>query len=90
MNVRLNSITTSRRWFTPRQRIETMPMLGREADSRSSRISLSAQRVSPSKTGWGSVMSVQARFAAACSLVSGTVRPVTSASVNAELTSGRP
>ena len=35
-------------------------------------------------------MSVQARFAAAFSLVSGTVMPVTSASVNALLTSGLP
>ena len=35
-------------------------------------------------------MSVQARFAAAFSLVSGTVRPVISASVKALFTSGRP
>src|SRR3954462_14241750 len=35
-------------------------------------------------------MSVQARLAVAFSLVSGTVRPVTRASVNALLTSGRP
>ena len=90
MNVRLNSITTSRRWFTPRQRIETMPTLGFDLDSRVSRISLSAQSVSPTKTGFGSLMSVQARFAAAFSLVSGTVSPVTSASVKALLTSGRP
>ena len=33
-------------------------------------------------------MSVQARFAAAFSLVSGTVMPVTRASVKAEFTSG--
>ena len=58
MNVRLNSITTSRRWLMPRQRIETMPTLGFDFDSRSSRISLSAQSVSPSKTGFGSLMSV--------------------------------
>src|SRR5262249_61618118 len=90
MNVRLNSITTSRRWLTPRQRIETMPMFGRDPDSRSSRISLSAQSVSPSNTGCGRVMSVQARFAAAFSLVAGTGMPVTGDSVNAELTSGRP
>ncbi len=89
MNVRLNSITTSARWLMPRQRIETMPTLGFEADSRSSRISLSAWSVSPSNTGFGSLMSVQARFAAAFSLVSGTVSPVISASVNALFTSGR-
>ena len=90
MNVRLNSITTSRRWLTPRQRIVTMPTLGFDLDSRSARISLSAQIVSPAKTGFGSLMSVYSRFAAAFSLVSGTVRPVTSASVNALFTSGLP
>jgi hypothetical protein len=58
MNVRLNSITTSRRWLIPRQRIVTMPTLGFDCDSRSSRISLSAQSVSPAKTGFGSLMSV--------------------------------
>ena len=42
MNVRLNSITTSLRWLIPRQRIETIPTLGFDADSRTSRISLSA------------------------------------------------
>ena len=36
------------------------------------------------------MMSVQERFAVAFSLVSGTVMPVTSASVNVLLTSGRP
>ncbi len=90
MKVRLNSITTSRRWLMPRQRIETMPTLGFDFDSRRSRISLSAHSVSPSKTGFGSLMSVQARLAAAFSLVSGTVMPVTSASVNALFTSGWP
>ena len=53
-------------------------------------ISLSAQSVSPTKTGFGSLMSVHARFAAAFSDVSGTVRPVTSATVKALFTSGRP
>ena len=86
MNVRRYSITTSRRWLMPRQRIETMPTLGFDFDSRMSRISLSAQSVSPTKTGFGSLMSVQARFAAAFSLVSGTVMPVISASVKVLLT----
>ena len=83
MNVRLNSITTSRRWLIPRQRIETIPTFGFDFDSRFSRISLSAQSVSPTKTGFGSAMSVHARLAVAFSLVSGTVMPVTSASVKA-------
>src|SRR5918996_2330821 len=90
MNVRLNSITTSRRWLSPRHRMVTMPTLGFEADSRSSVISLSAQSVSPAKTGFGSLMSVHERFAAAFSLVSGTVMPVTTASVKVEFTRGRP
>ena len=90
MNVRLNSITTSRRWLIPRQRIETIPTVGVERDSRVSTISLSAHSVSPTKTGFGIEMSVHARFAVAFSLVSGTVMPVTSASVNALLTSGFP
>ena len=74
----------------PRQRIETMPMFGRDADSRVSRISLSAHSVSPSNTGLGSMMSVHARLAAAFSLVSGTDMPVINASVKVELTSVRP
>src|SRR6185436_14305578 len=74
----------------PRQRIETMPTDGFERDSRFSRISLSAQIVSPANTGRGSSMSVQDRLAAAFSLVSGTVRPTTSASVKALFTSGFP
>src|SRR3972149_3086880 len=90
MNVRLNSITTSRRWLMPRQRMETMPTLGFDFDSRLSVISLSAQSVSPTKTGFGSLMSVQARFAAAFSLVSGTVMPVTSAGVEGGVTRGVP
>src|SRR5262249_23248202 len=68
----------------------TIPTFGFDPDSRSSRISLSAQSVSPAKTGFGSEMSVHARLAAAFSLVSGTVMPVTSASVNVLFTSGRP
>src|SRR5439155_404789 len=90
MNVRLNSITTSRRWLMPRQRMVTMPTLEFDFDSRSSRISLSAHSVSPAKTGFGSLMSVHCRLAAAFSLVSGTVMPVISASVNVLFTSGWP
>ena len=86
MNVRRYSITTSRRWLMPRQRMVTMPTSGFDFDSRFSRISLSAQSVSPTKTGLGSLMSVHCRFAAAFSLVSGTVRPTISASVKVLLT----
>ena len=68
--------------------METIPTLGFDDDSRTSRISLSAWSVSPSNTGLGSLMSVHSRFAAAFSLVSGTVSPVTTASVNALFTSG--
>jgi hypothetical protein len=42
--------------------------------------------VSPTNTVFGSEIADQARFAAAFSLVSGTVRQVISASVNVELT----
>ena len=52
-----------------------MPTFGFDFDSRMSRISLSAHSVSPTKTGFGSLMSVHARLAAAFSLVSGTVMP---------------
>src|SRR5919106_240872 len=90
MNTRLNSITTSRRWLIPRQRSVTMPTVGLERDSRVSVTSLSAQSVSPTKTGLGSSISVHERLAAAFSLVSGTVIPVTSASVSALFTRGRP
>jgi hypothetical protein len=54
------------------------------------RISLSAQRVSPTNTGAGSLISPQPRLATAFSLVSGTLSPVTSASVRVLFTSGRP
>src|SRR5439155_1492754 len=63
---------------------------GFERDSRSSRISLSAQSVSPSNTGAGSRTSSQPRFATAFSLVSATDRPVISASVKVESTSRCP
>ena len=46
--------------------------------------------MSPANTGFGSLMSVHCRFAAAFSLVSGTVMPVIRASVNVLLTSGLP
>ena len=81
MNVRLYSITTSRRWLIPRVRIATMPTLGFDCDSRLSSTSLSAQSVSPTKTGLGSLTSVQPRFAAAFSLVSATLRPPISPTV---------
>ncbi len=67
-----------------------MPAYGREADSRSSSTSDSHHSVSPAKTGFGSLMSSQARFAIAFSETSVTERPVTSESVNALLTSGLP
>ena len=73
-----------------RQRIETMPTLGLEQDSRLAVISLSDQSVSPTNTGFGSVISPQPRLAAAFSLVSGTVIPRTNASVKALFTSGCP
>ena len=82
MNVLRYSMTTFPSWLMPRQRIVTMPTSWFDCDSRFSRISLSAQSVSPTKTGFGSLMSVHWRFAAAFSLVSGTVMPVISASVN--------
>jgi hypothetical protein len=90
MNVRWNSITTSRRWLIPRQRTPTIPTSGLDLDSRVETISVSVHSVSPTKTGLGSLMSVQARLAVAFSLVSGTLMPVTRASVNALLTSGLP
>jgi hypothetical protein len=65
-------MTVSRRWLIPRVRSETIPTLGFERDSRVSRISDSAQRVSPTNTGRGSLMLVHDRLAVAFSLVSGT------------------
>ena len=53
----------------PRQRMVTMPTCGFERDARVSRISLSAHRVSPTNTGFGSLTSVHPRLAAAFSLV---------------------
>ena len=90
MNERVNSITTSRRWLMPRVRISTIPQEGRLFDSRAASTSLSAHSVSPAKTGFGSLMSLQPRLAAAFSDVSLTARPRTSASVNVETTSGCP
>src|SRR5579884_1120184 len=90
MKVRRNSITTSARWFTPRVLIDTIPTDGFDDDGRKSRISLSAQSVSPTNTGADSLMSAQARFAVAFSLVSGTLKPVTRATVKQLFTSGAP
>jgi hypothetical protein len=47
MKLRVNSITVSRRWLTPRVRIQTIPQEGRLPDSRLRSTSLSAQSVSP-------------------------------------------
>ena len=67
-----------------------MPASGREADSRSSSTSDSHHSVSPVKTGLGSLMSSQARFAIAFSEMSVTESPATSESVSALFTSGLP
>ncbi len=67
-----------------------MPTPGRDRDSRISRTSLSAYSVSPTKTGAGRRTLSQPRLANAFSLMSTTDIPVTSASVKALLTSGRP
>jgi len=48
----------------PRVRISTIPQECRLFDSRAARTSLSAHSVSPTKTGLGSLMSLQPRFAA--------------------------
>ena len=69
-------------------RIETIPQEGRERDSRTALTSLSAQSVSPAKTGLGNLMSPQPRFATAFSEVSATESPSTTASVSVETTSG--
>ena len=45
-----------------RERIETIPTVGLEAEARVRSSSLSAHSVSPTNTGEGSLMSVQARF----------------------------
>ena len=85
---RSNSITASSRWLRPRVRTVTMPKPGRDFDSRFSSTSVSARIVSPAKTGAGSRTSFQPRLTPR-SDTSATDRPVTSASVNVESTSGR-
>src|SRR6266513_6251120 len=86
---RSNSITASSRWLSPRVRTVTMPKPGRDFDSRFSSTSVSARSVSPAKTGAGRRTSRQPRLTPR-SDTSATDRPVTSASVNVESTSGRP
>src|SRR5579859_6888573 len=86
---RSNSITVSSRWLSPRVRTVTMPDPGRDCDSRFSSTSVSARIVSPAKTGAGSRTSFQPRLTPR-SDTSATDRPVTSASVKVESTSGRP
>ena len=67
-----------------------MPTDGLLDDGRTPTTSDSAHRVSPTKTGFGSEMSVQARLAVAFSLVSHTDSPVTNDSVKQLFTSGLP
>src|SRR6476646_7019435 len=85
---RSNSITASSRWLRPHVRTVTMPKPGRDFDSRFSNTSVSARIVSPAKTGAGRLTSRQPRLTPR-SDTSATDRPVTSASVNVESTSGR-
>jgi hypothetical protein len=68
-------------------RTVTIPCPARDFDSRFERISVSARSVSPANTGAGSRTSLQPRLTPR-SETSITERPVTSASVKVESTSG--
>ena len=67
-----------------------MPIVGRDFDSRTPSTVERERIVSPSKTGLGREIFSHARFAKTFCEMSVTVWPVTSASVNVELTSGLP
>ena len=69
--------------------ISTMPMVGRDFDSRVASTFDCAYTVSPSKSGAGMRTSSQPRFTALRD-TSATDRPVTSAIVKHEFISGRP
>ena len=69
----------------------TIPWFGLDLDSRTLRISVSTRIVSPSKSGAGKTTSLNPRLATVVPVViSPTLIPTTSASVNIELNSGFP
>src|SRR6185503_2668335 len=89
--VRVISHTSSPRWLKARCAQVTIPALGRDLLSRSSRHSLSQRSVSPAKTGLGSRTLSKPRLATRTpSVVSWTLMPTSRLKVKQLLTSGLP
>ena len=72
---RLNSATSTPSWLSTRVCTRTVPRSGLERDGRTSSTSVSANSVSPWKTGAGWLSSSVARFAIALPEMSETLIP---------------
>src|SRR5271166_2254171 len=83
--------TTSPRWLIASCRNSTIPWPGRDFDARTETTVVRARIVSPWNTGLGNLTSCMPRLPTVVpSVVSPTVIPISSPSVNSELTSGLP
>ena len=88
--VRSNTQTSVPCWLKPRVCTVTIPACGRDLLSRLSSTSDSADRVSPTNSGWVSLISRHPRLAIAFWLTSLTLMPAISATVSGEQTMQRP